>query len=81
MIEVFKSLYGFAWVVKDGGSTSRYSLLFFLQSGKTTGNVGLAFKKHVKGGWIHIFHIIPLSYSVLQCCEGVKDAAGILFLK
>lgn len=29
MIEVFKSLYGFAWVVKDGGSTSRYSLLFF----------------------------------------------------
>lgn len=35
MIEEFKSLYGFAWVVKDGGSTSRYSLLFFLQSGKT----------------------------------------------
>ena len=44
MIEVFKSLYGFAWVVKDGGSTSRYSLPFFLQSGKTFFPVG-------KNGW------------------------------
>ena len=40
MIEVFKSLYGFAWVVKNGGSTSRYSLLFFLQSEKTFSLVG-----------------------------------------
>ena len=44
------------------------------------GNVGLAFKKHVKDGRIHIFHIIPLYYSVLKRCEGVKDATGILFL-
>lgn len=29
MIEVFKSLYGFAWVVKDGGSTSRTTCCFF----------------------------------------------------
>ena len=40
----------------------------------------MAFKKHVKDGRIHIFHIIPLYYSVLKRCEGVKDATGILFL-
>lgn len=40
----------------------------------------MAFKKHVKDGRIHIFHIIPLYYSVLKRCEGVKDTTAILFL-
>ena len=44
MIEVFKSLYGFAWVVKDGGSTSRTTCCFFSSHEKLFLQLG-------KNGW------------------------------